>query len=287
MKRCLSCETAFEAAGWRCPACGFEPEPGPFPSFLAGGTSGDPYESEFFAELARIEPESFWFRARNRLLVSVFGRHFGSARSLFEVGCGSGFVLAGFREAFPGLELAGGELFLEGLELARQRLPDVELLRLDAQNLPYEAEWDAIGCFDVLEHVEDDAAVLSEIRRALRPGGGLLLQVPQHRRLWGEADRIAHHVRRYSRAELAEKLVAAGFEVVAATSFVALLLPLLVAGRVRRGLTPEDLGRQLRPPRPVNVALERVLDLERRLIERGVSLPFGGSLLVAARKMGP
>ena len=215
----------------------------------------------------------------------MFRRHFGSARSLFEVGCGDGFVLTAFRDAFPWLRLAGGELFVEGLELAARRVPDAQLIQVDARRLPYTSEWDAIGCFDVLEHVENDGLVLAEIHRALRPGGGLLVHVPQHAWLWGEADRIAHHVRRYTRRELEAKLRAAGFELLAATSFVSLLLPLLAAGRLRRRLRPEDLGRQLVPPRPVNAALEAVLGLERRLVERGVSLPFGGSLLVAARRL--
>jgi SAM-dependent methyltransferase len=242
------------------------------------------FEPSYFAELARIEPESFWFRARNRLLVSAFRRHFRSATSLFDVGCGDGFVLAAFQNAFPELRLGGAELFAEGLELARRRLPDAELIQVDARSLPYEEEWDVAGCFDVLEHVEEDERVLAKVHRALRPRGGLLLLVPQHRWLWSDADRIAHHIRRYSRRELVAKLRAAKFELLSATSFVSLLLPALALGRLRR-LRPEDVARQLRPPKPVNAALERVLDFERFLIEGGLSLPIGGSLLVAARKM--
>ena len=108
--------------------------------------------------------------------------------------------------------------------------------------------------------------------------------MPQHRWLWGEADRLSHHVRRYERRELEQKLDAAGFRIVAASSFVSFLLPLLALGRFRRRLSAHDLARQLVPPRPVNEALERVLGLEQALIERGVSLPAGGSLVIAARR---
>lgn len=244
------------------------------------------FDPTFFDLLAPVEPRSFWFRARNRLIVSVLRRHFPDARSLLEVGCGTGFVLSGLREAFPHLRLVGSELFPEALAHARARLADdVELVELDAREMPYEAEFDVVGAFDVLEHIEDDVEVLRGMRRAVVAGGGLLLMVPQHPRLWAEADVLAHHVRRYTRRDLVRKVGEAGFEVLQATSFVTTLLPAMVASRLAARLArrPYDEFRDLEPAAPLNAAFERILDGERRLIERGVSLPFGGSLLVAAR----
>jgi SAM-dependent methyltransferase len=239
------------------------------------------YDVELYEAIAAAEPGSFWFRARNRLIVSTLRRFFPDARSLLEVGCGTGFVLAGLREAFPTLRLVGSELYEEGLELARRRLPGVELVRLDATEMPFAAEFDVVGSFDVLEHVEQDEAALAGMRRALRPGGGLILLVPQHPRLWSEMDEVAHHVRRYTRRELVDKVERAGFEVVEASSFVSTLLPAMMLNRgVRRALgRPYDPIAELEPGR-LNAFFERVLDGERRLIERGVSLPAGGSLLL-------
>lgn len=243
------------------------------------------YDATLFEAIARAEPESFWFRARNRLIVSVVRRHFPDARSLLEVGCGTGFVLAGLRDAFPALRLVGSELFEEGLAIARHRLPDVELVQLDALEMAFPDEFDVVGAFDVLEHVDEDERALRGMQRALRPGGGLLLLVPQHPRLWSEMDAVAHHVRRYTRRDLAAKVARAGFEVVEASSFVSALLPAMVLSRaVRRALRrPYDPIAELRPGR-LNGLFERILDGERRLIERGVSLPAGGSLLLVARR---
>jgi SAM-dependent methyltransferase len=245
----------------------------------------DPYDVGLYEALAEAEPHSFWFRARNRLIVSTLRRHFPDARSLLELGCGTGFVLEALHAAFPALRLVGSELYEEGLAVARRRLPDVELVQLDARELPYRDEFDVVGAFDVLEHVDEDEAVLAEAHRAVRPGGGVVLLVPQHPRLWSAMDDVAHHVRRYTRRELVAKAVGAGFDVERVTSFVSSLLPAMAASRAARRLLrrPYDPVAELRPG-ALNGVFERILDGERRLIERGVSLPAGGSLLLVGRK---
>jgi len=128
--------------------------------------------------------------------------------------------------------------------------------------------------------------VLAQMRGAVRAGGGVILLVPQHPRLWSAMDDVAHHVRRYTRRELVGKVRRAGFEVERATSFVSSLLPAMIASRAARRLSrkPYDPVAELRPG-ALNGVLERILDGERRLIERGVSLPAGGSLLVVGRKV--
>ena len=72
------------------------------------------------------------------------------------------------------------------------------------------------------------------------------------------------------------------------TSFVSMLLPTLVAARLRTRGRRTDVGfdamDELRQPRAVNSALEAVMTLERSLIRRGLSFPAGGSLLLVARK---
>lgn len=241
------------------------------------------FDPELFAPIADVEERSFWFRARNRLVVSTFRRHFPDARSFLEIGCGSGVVLAALRDAIAGLRLVGGELYGEGLEIARRRLPDVELVELDARRLPYEREFDVVGAFDVLEHIDEDEEVLAQMARAARPRGGVLVLVPQHMWLWSEHDEIVEHRRRYTRRELVAKAERAGIEVVETTSFVTTLLPAMAASRfVDRVRKKTDPVANLAPG-PLNAVFERILDGERRLIERGVSLPFGGSLMLVGR----
>jgi SAM-dependent methyltransferase len=247
-------------------------------------TSATGYDAALFDEVAQLEPRSFWFRARNRLIVSTLRRHFPGAQSILEVGCGTGYVLAALRAAFPEARVVGSELLPEGLEYARRRVPDVELVTLDVLDASYSEEFDVVGAFDVLEHIEDDDGALRGIHRAARAGGGAVLLVPQHPRLWSRTDELAHHVRRYGRRELVGKVEAAGFRVVAVSSFVTALLPVLALARAFDRVRPPTTPFRGLTPSYVNGVFERALDAERRLIERGVSLPAGGSLLVVARK---
>jgi SAM-dependent methyltransferase len=286
VKVCLACGARFRGADWTCPACGAAPAPGPFPAFAPGlGEAG--FEAGWFEPLASVEADSFWFRARNRLVLWALEAYFPTARSLLEIGCGTGFVLSAIRATRPELAVTGGDAAVEGLRVARRRLPGVSLLQLDARRLPFECEFDVVGAFDVLEHIEEDEVVLGQMHRATKPGGGAIVLVPQHPWLWSAED-DAGHKRRYRRRELRAKLEAAGFELVRGTSFVSLLLPLMVASRRLRCGRPglDDPVGELRAAQRAGWLLERVLDLERAMIARGARLPAGGSLLAIARKGG-
>lgn len=274
--------------GWRCPQCGYQPaQIGGFPAFapeLTQGASG--YDPAHFPELARLEAGNFWFRARNGLIAWAIGRYFAGARSFFEVGCGTGFVLSGIAAAFPSLKLAGSEASAQGLAFAAARAPGARLMQMDARRIPFRDEFDVVGAFDVIEHIEDDRAVLAELRAAAAPRGGVIVTVPQHPSLWSEYDVRAGHLRRYRRDELRARMLEAGLEIVRITSFVTVLLPLMWLSRLaqRRPRGAYDPLAELRVAPWINWPLEQALAVERLLIRSGVSLPVGGSLLVVARR---
>ena len=251
----------------------------------SSGASGVPSDADF-ARLAAAEDASFWFRGRNALLVDTLAREFPLARSFLEVGCGNGYVLAAVARARPGIRVAGSDLSTAGLEHARRRVPAASLLRADARALPLDGEFDVAGAFDVIEHVAEDEAVLAALRRAVRPGGGVIVTVPQHRWLWSETDRYSGHQRRYGRRELAAKLERAGLRLRWTSSFVTLLLPLMAASRGWQALSPRpyDPGRELRGAGRLDGLLEQAIRLEARAIARGVRLPAGGSLLAVAER---
>ncbi len=244
------------------------------------------FEADYFATLAELEADNFWFRSRNRLLIWALQRYFGEANSFMEIGCGTGFVLSGIREALPKLTLFGSEIFSAGLGFAAERLPGVELFQMDARRIPFKEEFDVMGAFDVLEHIKEDEDVLSQMYQATCKRGGIIVTVPHHPFLWSAVDVCARHVRRYTTRELKNKIEKAGFCVLRITSFVSLLLPLLIISRFKQRLCGEELDTsEVRAGYLVNATLERVLDVERSTIRAGLSLPVGGSLLLVARKL--
>ena len=93
-------------------------------------------------------------------------------------------------------------------------------------------------------------------------------------------------MRRYRAQELRNKVERAGFKIIRMTSFVSLLLPLMLISRwQQRRADPEYDGMsELRISGWTNAVLENILNLERMIVRLGYSFPVGGSLLVIARR---
>lgn len=288
MKICPRCRGRFDACTWQCPACGYRAEtidgyPALAPEFARASASG--FAIDEFRLLASLEEKNFWFRSRNKLIISALRRYCPGARSFFEIGCGTGFVLRGIGQALPHLALFGSEIAVAGLGFAKERNPTAILFQMDAKNIPFENEFDVIGAFDVLEHIGDDGAAVAEMWKATKPGGAVVVSVPQHMFLWSSQDVNAGHFRRYGATELQRKLENAGFCIEMRTSFVSLLLPILALGRHGSGVRDRKATPvELRLPRLVNQVFELTLDIERHLIAQGIRLPAGGSQLIVARK---
>ena len=287
MKLCLSCTQTFTASTWNCPYCDYKPEIRiGFPTFAPELASDEGFKDSHFHELVALESRNFWFRARNRLILWALKCYFPIAESMLEIGCGTGFVLSGVATSKAKLVLSGSEISNAGLAYASSRVSNADFFQMDARAIPFVDEFDVIGAFDVLEHINEDEVVLSQMYRAVRPGGGILLTVPQHDFLWSYTDEHACHVRRYSAKDLVAKVSAAGFSVVRMTSFVSLLLPLMMASRSLKPMADDkyDSMSELRIDGFINYLFEKVMTVERSAIRAGLNFPAGGSLLLVARK---
>jgi SAM-dependent methyltransferase len=157
------------------------------------------------------------------------------------------------------------------------RARGIDAMRADARDLPVRSDaFDLVTALDVIEHIDEDYLVTAEIARVLRPGGTALISVPCDMALWSAHDEACGHVRRYTRASLADVVQKAGLAIDRMWSWNVLMRP-VVAWR-RRSLTGSDLDD---PARLVNGALTSIIVAERYLPTK--SLP-GVSLMLRARR---
>jgi len=251
------------------------------------------YPKEVFKILFKAESTNFWFVSRNKIIQRLFKKHLGKQPSkVLEIGCGTGYVLKGLEETFSNYELVGSEIHLEGIKFAKERLPNIDFIQLDATNMPFEDLYDAVGAFDVLEHIDEDELVMKQVHKSLKEGGLFFISVPQYQWMWSINDDIAYHKRRYSRKELKEKLSNSGFEVIYMSSFVFTLFPFMYFSRFFKPKNVTEITNeiiikemnelQLNPI--LNAVFSFFMKIDVFLINLQISLPFGGSLISVAIK---
>ena len=234
---------------------------------------------------------SFWVRSRNRLFKSIVYDHLAPTgkTKFLEIGCGTGGFIQQIVEN-ENLEITGSEIYLKGLLYAKKNLPNVDFIQFDVTQGEIGEEFDLIVAFDVIEHIENDVAAIKNINKMLHKGGGLIITVPQHMFLWSKLDEILKHKRRYSRRELVDKLQENGFDICYSTSFLLVLFPLMLISRMfdkGRDQSQSDevaLEKRVTFPNALNWIFDLLMRIDEALIRWGISLPFGGTLVVVARK---
>jgi 2-polyprenyl-3-methyl-5-hydroxy-6-metoxy-1,4-benzoquinol methylase len=256
-------------------------------------TAESSYDPACFDALAQVEEKHFWFRARTQVistLVRQITAGLAPGYRVLEVGCGTGNILRALKQACPAGSVTGMDLHAQGLAYARRRSP-CGLLQGDIHAAPFGSAFDVIGAFDVLEHLLDDVPVLRDLAAMLKPGGALVVTVPAHPYLWSYFDEYSHHCRRYTRAELQQKLEAAGYHIEYLSEYMAAILPMVWLGRrMASGGTsaaPDSAtrlaGRDLRVVPVVNGALAWLLSQEARWVGQRWRMPFGASMVALAR----
>ena len=97
---------------------------------------------------------------------------------VLELGCGAGQFIRAVKNLRPELVCHGCDISATALALAKKTNDSVSY-EFSSEVLPYgDNSFDAVLIFDVLEHVENPAAILSEVRRVLKPGGIFYAFVP-------------------------------------------------------------------------------------------------------------
>jgi ubiquinone/menaquinone biosynthesis C-methylase UbiE len=244
----------------------------------------DGFDLDGFKKLYEIESGNFWFKSRNKLILSLIHKYDIAGKNYLEIGCGTGFVLHAIEKAYPDMNCWGSEIYTEGLKYTKKRIKRAKLIQMDATRIPFQNQFNLTGAYDVIEHIQDDVRVLNEAYKALLPGGHIIITVPQHPFLWSSADEYACHKRRYTKRELKEKLQKAGFDILMMGSYTSLLFPLMLVSRMNMKNHKYNPDSEFQLPKWLNKLFEYILKIEINLTLLGIHFPFGGSLIAIAQK---
>lgn len=243
--------------------------------------------SDLLELTARAEATHFWFRGF-RTFVGPAIRDIAAGRRdlrILDCGCGTGYnlttMLGPYGRAF------GFDLVPDAIR--RASASGRPLVRADMAHIPFRSgSFDLVTSFDVVQTVPDDRKALREIARVLKPGGYVVLNVTAMELLRGDHSVVWGELRRYTHETAAALIEDAGLQVARIQYLFASLLPLMLAVRrvqlmLRRFREPRGDADLTVPPAAVNAILTGLVSGEAALARR-VSMPFGSSLLVVARK---
>jgi SAM-dependent methyltransferase len=208
----------------------------------------------------------------NAFLVSLIRSEARAGEAVIDFGAGIG--------TFAKVLAMDGHMVqcIEPDQLQRERIVQEGLSAFaDISCLP-DQSIDMLYSLNVLEHIEDDVAMLRTCHEKIRPGGRLLIYVPAFQVLYSSMDKLVGHCRRYTRRELCEKVRLSGFEVIRneyvdSAGFLASLL-FKISGNNSGVINREAL-----------IAYDRYAFPLSRLLDRVLNRIFGKNVLLIARRL--
>ena len=241
-------------------------------------------QAEEYVKLDALEGRHWWFQGLRANLTAALQRAVSRTPGrLLDAGCGTGGTMRYFREALPLLQCLGIDAD-EGactVALGKSGWP---IFAASVNQLPFrDASFDAIVSADVLCHSGVDVDVaLADFHRTLKPGGVLVLSLPAYQWMMSFHDRAVSTVRRFNRSQMQAWMRRAGYCEICITYWNTLLFPVMVA---HRKLGNQQASSDVRPVAPlINAIFRAVMGIENRLLRWGMILPFGGSVLVTAKR---
>lgn len=254
------------------------------------------YPEGGFSTLWAMQNRHFWYRGRHRFLLYTLDRHVLATNPLSAIDLGGGIggwvrYLANRRRLqYPILALADSSL--TALSMAGGILPEsVQRYQIDLMNLGWQEQWDVAFLLDVIEHLPDDAEAVRQAAAALKPGGLLFVTTPAFPQFWSYNDDLAHHLRRYRKADFRRLSEESDLLLKDVRYFMFFLSPLYLLSRMKLGfdkLSAEEQKTLVHkqheiPAAPVNAALSAIFRAETP-IGHWLPFPWGTSILGVFQK---
>lgn len=239
-----------------------------------------------YERMHAVEDRMWWYRGLRKLagglLVRALDRS-AAAGAVLDAGCGTGGMLGILGSAVAGRPTLGLEFDAIAASMAAAKAGRPIAVGSVNEMPLRNAALAGYVSLDVLCHggVDSDRA-LAEAWRCLAPGAVALFNLPAYRWLLSAHDRRVHNTRRFTLGEARALLAARGFRVLRASYWNTLLFPLMLIHRLIERPDAESDVRDY--PAWLDTLFSAALAVERAAILAGLSLPFGGSLMIVAAR---
>lgn len=247
--------------------------------------------NRYYKEYFKLEREHWYFRARNKIIMSHIRGLVSDERKIkiLNVGVGTGHTSELLQEFGEVISIEYDE---NCCQFVSETL-DIQIENGSVLNLNYSSnEFDLVCAFDVIEHVGEDTLGVKELKRVCKKEGVVVITVPAYMFLWSRHDEINHHYRRYKKKQLLNLFSGEGsfiyhsyynfwlFPPVALFRFLNNILGLTKESDKNTGSDFTVMGKDSWITR----ILYRIFHSESYFVTNHIPLPFGVSLMTSWRK---
>ncbi|MFM7269101.1 MAG: class I SAM-dependent methyltransferase [Cyanobium sp.] len=238
-----------------------------------------------FRDLAAVEDSMWYFHALNRRMLHPLAELQGRPARILDAGCGTGGLIKALQQRDQGWTITGLDYSSVACDFARQRT-SVPIVQGSIEALPFaDRSFDAVLNADVISQIDHAANAVNEFARVLSPGGILVINVAAYQWMWSYHDDLMDTRHRFRRSELSGLLANGGLEILQSSYANLLIFPLIFARR--KLFVPSEPSSDVKPYPPlIESFCAAMADLEYAALRRGVALPAGNSVFIAARRRG-
>ena len=249
------------------------------------------YPEEGNEACMQIEEESFWFRHRNNVIAKSV-KNFSPEGTFYDVGGGNGYVSKRLQD--DGMKVLLVEPGQVGSLNAYKRGVDNVLCSSLEHAGFVDGKMDAVGLFDVVEHIENDFLFLELVNKYLKAAGYIYITVPAYNFLWSNEDKDAGHFRRYTLKDLNQVLKETGFSIEYSTYIFSILpFPIFffrsLPSRLGLHKNSNELAKHQNEHKVnlgwISILLDKIWNWELSRISKKKKIAFGGTCFVVAKKI--
>lgn len=235
-----------------------------------------------YEKMDKLEADHWWFKAKREFLKVALNKYTKQLGQALDVGCGTGAVLKMLEQA--GWQARGVDMSPDAIKYCEAKNLSVNIGFADKINFPDDT-FDLVIASDVLEHLENDAAAVKEIRRVLKPGGIFIVTVPAHQFLFSYHDAALHHFRRYSKNDF-KKLLSGQLKIIKVSWVHSLiLLPAILLRLISKFLKrPGSRSDVVDTGKLINKVMGAWYIVELWIFRKTLHLPFGLTLIAVTKK---